>query len=97
MSIDRIENVTVSWSPWGLLWRAVRLEVARAELVAELERLSPAALADVGIERQDIRAFARALVRGETLLPRHLRRGADEPVTQIGSDVWTRAVLLHMR
>jgi uncharacterized protein YjiS (DUF1127 family) len=97
MSIERIDIVTYGWSPLRAIGRAIRLEVARAEMVAELERLSPDALADVGIERQDIAAFARASVRGEMLKPRHLRRGADEPVTQIGSDVWTRAVLLHMR
>lgn len=91
-----VERETASRSLLAMLVRAVRLEVARAELVAELEGLSDDLLADLGIARRDIRAFARASVRGEKLAPRHRRRGEGEPVTQIGSEVWVRAVLLRL-
>ncbi len=96
MSEICVERETLRRSPLALLMRAVRLEVARAELVAELEGLSEPLLADLGIGRADIRAFARATVRGERMKPPHLRRGEYEPVTQIGSEVWSRAVLLRV-
>lgn len=96
MSETCIERETARWSLQAMLVRAVRVEVARAELVAELEGLSEPLLADLGIARRDIRAFARATVRGEQLAARHRRRSEGEPVTQIGSEVWVRAVLLRL-
>jgi uncharacterized protein YjiS (DUF1127 family) len=83
-------------STTGLLERLVRAlkrELARVELVTELEMMSDALLADAGIARHEIRAFARAAVRNEPMPP---QLTPEAPVTHIGSDIWCRATLLRL-
>lgn len=63
-------------------------------LMMEIEGLPPALLSDIGVLNGDVRGFAWAVANDRT--PIRQARGP-EPVVTIGSDVWARAFLLHMR
>lgn len=63
-------------------------------VMMEIENLPPSLLADIGVLNGDIRGFAWAVAKGQ--VPSRWTRGP-EPTTTIGSQVWSRAFLLHMR
>lgn len=71
----------------------IRNRIEYALLVSELRALSPPLLADVGIARWQIPAFARSAVWGH---PLDRSEPVDEPTTTIGSDTWCRAYVIRM-
>lgn len=96
MKPERIEIETKEPTP--LRWRAalarfIRQELAYHELVRELSQLTPELLADIQLQRSEIRRFAWAATHGKA--PR-LAEPDDGPMTTIGSRDWARAYLLRL-
>lgn len=104
MSSDRFANATEPDctpsrmpSVWAerVRYLAIRLRQTRDLywLRRTLRALPPHLLADLGIDRNGIDAFARKAVLGnQVATPIHY---GEEPMTIIGSDIWVRAILLH--
>lgn len=94
MSIYRTEIETAPHRGlFAALATDIQNRISYALLVGELRGLTPALLADLGIARWQIPAFARSVIWGQ---PIDRSEPVDEPMTTIGSDTWCRAYMVRL-